>query len=185
MEEKKSVEKVKPELEKVVDFFERELAKIRVGMAHPAMVEDIPVDFLGEKLTLKELGTIYSPSRRQIVIQPWDKSCLKPIEEAISRSSLGINPVVREDKVWLSIPVLSGEQREELLRVLSDKKETVKRTIRRWRDQAWKEIQEGFKAGDISEDDKYREKKELEKLIEDYSEKLDNLEERKKNEIES
>lgn len=181
--EKEPIEKIKPELEKVIDFFKKELAKIRVGRATPSLVEDISVDFLGEKLTIKELGTIFCPNRRQITIQPWDQSCLEVIEKAISRSSLKLNPIVEKDKIRLHLPPLSEEYRQELLKVLTERKEIVKRTIRRWRDEAWKEIQENFKEGEISEDGKYRKKKELQELIDEYSEKIDDLEEKKKKEI--
>lgn len=183
MEEKEPIEKIKPELEKVMDFFKRELAKIRVGRALPSLVEDIPVDFLGEKLKIKELGTIFCPNRNQIVIQPWDKSCLEAIQGAILSSSLGVSPIVEKDKIRLSLPPLSLQQRKDLLKVSTEKKEVAKRTIRRWRDEAWKEIQENFREGEVSEDEKYRKKKELQELIDEYNEKLDDSEERKKKEI--
>lgn len=183
MEEKEAIEKIKPELEKVMDFFKRELAKIRVGRALPLLVEDIPVDFLGERLTIKELGTIFCPNRTQIVIQPWDKSCLEAIQGAILRSSLGMSCIVEKDKIRLSLPPMSLQQRKDLLKVLTEKKEVARKTMRRWRDEAWKEIQENFRKGEVSEDEKYRKKKDLEELIDEYNKNLDDLEEKKKKEI--
>lgn len=184
MDQKEIIKKIKPELEKVLGFWERELLKIQTGRASVSLVEDIMVDCFGQKLPLKQLGSISCPSPREIVIQPWDKSYLEEIERAISRSSLGLNPVVSQDVVRLSLPLLSEEYRKDLIRTLSDKQEEVKRTIRRWREEAWREIQQKEREGEIREDDKYRAKDELQEMIDEYNGKIEELAERKKKEME-
>ena len=96
---KEIIQKIKPELEKVVSFLEKELAKIRTGRASPSLVEDIIVDCFGKKFPLKQLAAVSSPEPRQLVIQPWDKSYIESIEKALSDSTLGTAPIVDKDLI--------------------------------------------------------------------------------------
>lgn len=183
MEYKEIIEKIRPELEKVIRFLEGELAKIRTGRASPALVEDIKVDCFGQKLPLKQLAAISCPEPKQILIQPWDKSYIEGIEKALSQSSIGASPIVDKEVIRINLPALTEEFRKNLLRVIAEKQEEVRKTIRRWREEAWKEIQEGFKEGKIREDDKFRAKDELQELIDEYNKKIEDLGEKKKREI--
>ena len=183
MEYKEIIEKIKPELEKVIRFLEGELAKIRTGRASPTLVEDIPVDCFGQRLPLKQLAAISCPEPKQILIQPWDKSYIEGIEKALSQSSIGASPIVDKEAIRINLPALTEEFRKNLLRVIAEKQEEARKTIRRWREEAWKEIQEGFKEGKIREDDKFRAKDELQELIDEYNKKIEDLEEKKKREI--
>jgi len=180
---KEIIEKTKPEMEKVISFLERELAKIRTGRASVSLIEDIVVECFNQKFPLKQLAAISSPSPKQIVIQPWDKSYIEPIEKAISQSSLGAGPIVDKDLIRISLPPLSEEYRSNLLRVLSEKQEEARKTIRHWRGEAWEEVQEKTKDGDIREDDKFRAKDELQDLVDEYNKKIEEMGERKKKEI--
>jgi len=134
---------------------------------------------------LKQLAAISTPELRQILIQPWDKSYLKPIQEALSQSTIGTSPIVDKDLVRLSLPPLTEEYRKNLLKILSEKMEEARKTIRRWREEAWGEIQEKTKEGEIREDDKFRAKDELQDLVDEYSQKIEEIGERKKKEISS
>ncbi len=183
MEYKEIIDKIKPEMEKVIGFLERELQKIRTSRATPSLVEDIMVGCFGQKLPLKQVGTITLSGPRQIIIQPWDKSYLEAIEKAISQSNLGAGVFVEGGAVRLSLPSLSGEYRQNLLKVLSEKMEEGRKTIRRWREEAWKEVQEKERAGEIREDDKFRAKDELQDLIDEHNKKIEELGENKKREI--
>lgn len=183
MSHKEIINKIKPEMDKAVVFLERELTKIRTGRASVSLVEDLIVECFGQKFPLKQLAAISSPEPKQIVIQPWDKSYVESIEKAISGSSLGVSGIVDKDVIRVNLPPLSDEYRKTLSRVLSEKQEETRKTIRHWRGEAWEEIQEKTKAGEIREDDKFRAKDELQKLIDDYSKKIDEMGERKKKEI--
>ncbi|MCK4781935.1 ribosome recycling factor [Candidatus Parcubacteria bacterium] len=184
MDYKEIIKKTEPEMDKVIQFFENELKKIRTGQASPSLVEDITVDYMGTKLPLKQMGAISSSGPRNLVIQPWDKSSLEMIEKAIFQAGLGLSPIVDKDVIRISTPTLTEEHRESLLRVLAEKTEDAKQTIRHWREQAWKEVQDGFKAGEVREDDKFRGKDELQKLVDKYNEKIEEIRERKNKEIE-
>lgn len=180
---KQILEKIKPELEKAVEFFRHELAKIRTGQASPALVEDILVDIQGQLLPLKQLAGISSPERRQILIQPWDPANIGPMEKALLKESLGVSPVVEGKSLRIILPTLTQEYRETLLHILAEKSEQTKQTLRKWRDEAWGEIQEDARAGDIREDDKFKGKEDLQKLIDEHTKKVDELVEKKKVEI--
>jgi len=177
------INKIRPELDKVITFLDRELAKIRTGRASPSLVEDVIVECFGQNFPLKQLAAISIPEPKQILIQPWDKSYIGGIISTLEKTGIGANPIVDKDVIRINLPPLSGEYRKELLRFLSQKQEDARKTIRRWREEAWDEIQEGQRSGKIREDDKFRGKDELQKLVDEYNEKIENLGEKKKKEI--
>ncbi|RLC34239.1 MAG: ribosome recycling factor [Candidatus Nealsonbacteria bacterium] len=185
MEYKEIIEKIRPELEKVIRFLEGELQKIRTGRASPALVENIIVDCFGQKLPLKQLAAISCPEPKQILIQPWDKSYIEGIEKALQGAGVGASPIVDKEVIRVTLPDLTEEFRKDLLRILSEKSEAAKQTLRRWREEAWREIQDQFKEGNIREDDKFRAKDELQDLIDEYNEKIEALAEKKRKEITS
>jgi len=182
---KELIKKIRPELDKVISFLEREVSKIRTGRASASLVEDIMVDCFGQKMALKQLAAISSPEPKQIVIQPWDKSYFDSIQKALANSSLGANPIVDKDVIRITLPPMSEEYRKSLLRMLSEKQEEARKTLRRWRGEVWEEVQEKAKQGEIREDDKFRAKDELQDLLDEYGEKIESIGERKKKEIES
>jgi len=180
---KEFIDKAKPEFDKAFKFFEQEVAKIRTSRASPALVEDIEVNAFNQKFPLKQLGSISTPSTNQIVIQPWDTSYIEPIEKAISQAGLGMSAVVDKNLIRLNLPTLTEEYRQQLSRVLSEKAEQAKQTMRRAREDCWNKIQDAQKAKQITEDDKFRGKDELQKVVDDFNEKIKNLVDKKKNEI--
>jgi ribosome recycling factor len=183
MSYKEFIDKAKPEFEKAFKFLEGEVAKIRTSRASPALVEDIEVNAFGSKFALKQLGAISTPQTNQIVIQPWDSSYIEPIEKAISQSGLGMSAAVDKNVIRLNLPSLTEEYRQQLAKALNEKAEQTRQTIRRQREDAWNKIQAAQKEKQISEDDKFRGKDELQKVIDEYNEKIKNLVEKKKNEL--
>ncbi len=177
------INKIRPECDKVMAFLEGELGKIRTGRANPSLVEDVVCDCFGQKFPLKQLAAISVPEPKQILIQPWDKSYIEGIVKSLENTGAGANPIVDKDIIRINLPPLNEEYRKELLRLLSQKQEDARKTIRRWREEAWAEIQEGQRAGKIREDDKFRGKDELQKLVDEYNEKIDGLGEKKKKEV--
>lgn len=177
------INKTKPEFEKAISFLGNEMMKIRTGRASTALVDDIVVDYLGSKYPLKQLASISIPEPRMLVIHPWDKSYLEPIQSAVVNSNIGANPIADKDVLRIILPPMSDEYRKNLTHVISEKTEEVKRTIRHYREEAWKQIQEGTKAGTIREDDKFRAKDELQKVVDEFNKKADDMAEKKKKEI--
>ena len=180
---KEFIDKIKPEFEKAYKFLEQEIAKIRTSRASPALVEDIEVNAFGSKFSIKQLAAISATQTNQIIIQPWDTSYIEPIEKAISQSGLGMSAGVDKNIIRMTLPTLTEEYRAQLGKILNEKSEQARQTIRRQREHAWNAIQDAFKEKKISEDDKFRGKDELQKVIDEYNEKIKNLIEKKKNEI--
>ncbi len=183
MEYKQIIDKIRPELEKTIKFLEGEMAKIRTGRATSSLVEDIQVECFGQKMPLKQLGAIFTPGPRQIVIQPWDKSYIESIEKAVAQSNIGSFPVVDKEVLRINLPDLTEEFRQNLKKILSEKKEEAKKTVRRWREEAWKEVQEKERSGEIREDDKFKAKDELQELVDEYNGKIEEMGEKKQKEI--
>lgn len=177
------IEKLKPKLQSIVEDFRNEIQKIRAGRLTGALIENIKADCFGQKLSLLQLGTLSNLSPREICLQLWDKSYLEEVVRAIEKENLGLSLRVEENKIYLSLPPLSEETRKNLIQLLNQEKEKTFQEIRRVRDRAWKEIQEGFQKGEISEDDKYRGKDKLDEQVREYREKIEELVENKEREI--
>lgn len=180
---KEFIDESKPEFEKALKFFEGELAKIRTSRVSPSLIEDIEVDAFGSRFTVKQLGAISTPQVNQIVIQPWDDSYIEPIEKAISQSGLGMSTIVDKNIIRLNLPSLTEEYRQILTKILNEKSEQTRQVIRRQREDVWNKIQTAQREKEISEDDKFHGKDELQKIVDGYNEKVKNLVAKKKNEL--
>ncbi len=181
----KIIEKIEPEMEKVIKFLEKEMAKLRTSRVSPSLVEDIVADCFGQKFPLKQLAAISVTGPREIVIQPWDKSYLEPIEKSIAQSTIVASPTIEKEVIRLTFPPLTEEYKKNLLKFISEKQEDARKTIRHWRENAWREIQDKQRAGEISEDNKYRAKDDLQDLVDKYNKKIEEIGENKRKEIES
>ena len=180
---KEVIDKLKPHFDRTIDYLKSELAGLQVGRATPSLIEDLEVECYNQRMPLKQLAAIQTPEPRSILIRPWDKSILKDIEKAINQSKLGFSPVVEEEFIRLKIPPLSEERRRELVKILQEKLEECRISIRRQREEVWKEIQDLEHQGKISEDDKFRTKDELQKLIDEYNKKIKEIGDKKEEEI--
>jgi len=176
------IDNLKPELEKAIGHLKNELMKIKTSRATPAMVEDVEIDCYNQKLPLKQLASINVPQARMIVIQPWDESILSDIEKGLRKNS-GFSPIVDGKLIRVNIPSLNEEQRKEYVKIIADKSEEARISVRLHRESVWKEIQEMEKKGEIREDDKFRAKDELQKMIDDFNKKIDDLKKSKESEV--
>lgn len=180
---KNAVDRKKEEFEKSIEHFVVEIGQIRTGRANSALVENVMVDYYGTKTPLKQIASINVPESRLLVIQPWDKDGLVNIEAAIRDSDLGFNPNNDGQVIRINIPALTEERRKELVKVLNQRSEDARISIRNLREEAWKEIQEMEKEGKISEDEKFLGKDYLQKIVDEYNKKVDEIKEKKEGEI--
>lgn len=183
MSYKEFVDAVRPEFEKAFKFLEGEIAKIRTSRASPALIEDIEINYLNQKYSLKQLAAISSYQPNQLLIQPWDASYIESIEKAISQSGLGMSTAVDKNLIRLTMPLLTEEYRNSLAKILSEKSEQARETMRRRRDDAWGKIQQAQREKKLTQDDKFKGKDELQKLIDEYGKKIKSLIEKKQKEI--
>lgn len=181
---KEIIEKIKPEFDKTVVFLERELQVVRTGRASPALVENVVVDCFGQVFPLKQLAAISVPEPKQILIEPWDKSYFDGIIAALKKTGIGANPIADQDNIRINLPPLTEEYRKSLIHLISEKQEDARRVMRKWRDEAWSQVQAQQREGKIREDDKFRAKEDLQEQIDEYNERIEAIGERKRKEIE-
>lgn len=170
-------------LKKTVEATSREFLTIRTGRAHSSLVEGVMVECYGTTMPIKQLATISTPEPRLIVIQPWDRSVLQDIEKAILKSELGITPTNDGKIIRISIPPLTQERREELKKVIKKISDDGKVSLRTARRVANEDIEKLERDKVITEDEKFKYKDEIQKLIDRYSEEIDNLLSAKEKEI--
>ncbi|MEK9174452.1 MAG: ribosome-recycling factor [Patescibacteria group bacterium] len=168
----------KSKLKEVAGFLAAELSKIRSNRATPALVEDILVDYFGNKTPLKGMASISSLDARTLVIEPWDKSAIEPIAKALSQAATGAQPIVDGKSVRISLPQLTEERRRELIKLVLQKMEEAKIRARRSRDDAVKSAQQ-----EKSEDIKFRKKDEIEKAMKENNQVLEDLKSKKEKEL--
>lgn len=181
--DQKIIEEKSNNLEDAVTHFKEEIGKIRTGRASTALVENLMVDYYGSKAPVKQIASINVPEPRLITIQPWDRDSLVAIEAAIRESDLGLNPNNDGQVIRLNLPPLTEERRKDLVKVLNKVTEESRISIRNIREEFWKKIQKEEAEGKISEDDKFREKDNLQKTIDEYNEKVEEIRKKKEEEI--
>lgn len=177
------IDNLKKELDRVLDFLKNELAQIRSGRANPALVENVKIDAYGTKMSLKEVASIMVPDPRTLLIQVWDKSVVSSVVKGIEESHLGLVPNVEGQNIKLVMPPLVEERKRELTRFLHNKLERARIKIRRGRDEIWHKVQNLEKEKKISEDDKFRAKDDLQKLVDGYNKKVREMGDSKEKEL--
>lgn len=177
------VDEKKNDCEGAIDHFAKELNTIRTGRANPALVEGIFVDYYGTKTPLKQMASISVPEPRALLVQPWAGDALAAIEQAIRTSDLGLNPSNDGAVIRIILPALTEERRKDLVKVLNQKAEEAKVSVRAVREDAWGTLQERARNGSISEDDKFRGKDYLQKIVDEYNKKIEEMREKKEREI--
>jgi len=170
-------------MEKAVNHLRDELRTIRTGRASPALVDTIRVNYYGTPTPLNQLAVISTPDPQQILIRPFDTNACKDIASAIQQSELGLTPQTDGKVVRLSIPPMSGEQRQKLVQRVKKLCEDAKVAIRNVRRDANKRLEQEVKNKTISEDDGERGKKKVQNLTDDYEGKAQELADKKIQEI--
>ena len=148
------LKKYEDKMNKTLDVLEDEFGAIRAGRANPHVLDKIKVDYYGTPTPLQQVGNISVPEARMIVIQPWEKSLIKPIEKAILTSELGINPNNDGNAIRLIFPELTEDRRKELAKDVKKKGEAAKvavRNIRRDANDAYKKLKKEKPAADKAE----------------------------------
>jgi len=167
----------------VFEFLKLDLASLRTGRATPALVENISVEAYGSRTGIIGLASISVPDARTIVIEPWDKSLLKEIEKGIAEAKLGLNPVVQGKLIRVSLPALTEEGRRDLIKVMNEKLEQARISIRGVREKARADVMKAEKDGEITEDEKYRTLEQLDKTVAAQNEKVKKMGEDKEKEV--
>jgi len=166
-----------------VRIFREDLASIRTGHATPALVEHIKVEYVGVPTPLNQLAGISAPEAGLLVIQPWDKSSIGSIEKAILKSELGLNPANDGNIIRISIPPLSEERRQELIKVVHRRVEERKVTVRNLRHEAMNELKKLEQDKEISQDEHRRAQDQLQKLTDRFISDIEQIGKDKEEEL--
>ncbi len=173
----------KKDFDAVLDFLKQDISGLRTGRASTAMVEDISIEAYGSRQPLKNCASIVVADAKTLNIEPWDKSILASLEKGIRDSSLGINPVNDGRLLRLILPDLTTERRKELAKVLGQKLEQARISIRKVREEIKQTIVAAEKEKKIAEDDKYGLQEELDKMVKEYNAKIEEIGKNKEEEI--
>ena len=166
-----------------VQALEDDLAGIRTGRATPALVERLPVEYYGVPTPLQQLATFSVPEPRQILIKPFDASSIKDIERAILASDLGLTPSNDGKVIRLTLPPLTQERRQDLVKVVGQRVEEGRIAVRNIRRDTIKDMREFEEEKLISEDDLKRGEEDIQKLTDKYIETMNEVGENKEEEI--
>ncbi len=150
-----------------------EFQGVRTGKASSALVENIMVEVYGAQMRIRELAGITTPEPRMLSIQPWDANSLHPIEKAILKSNLGLTPSIQGRAIRLFFPELSEERRQEFVKIVRKMAEDGRVAIRHVRRDAMEQLKKHAHDSGVTEDDVKHAEKELQKLTDDYTAKID------------
>jgi ribosome recycling factor len=168
---------------KAIQALEAKLRTIRTGRASPTLVEQVMVDYYGTPTPLQQLAVISAPEPQLLTIRPYDPGSLGDVERGILKSELGLTPSNDGKLIRLPIPRLTEERRQELAKMVRQRVEEGKIALRNIRREALDDLRDFEKEKLVSEDEFYTAKDDLQKLTDEYSEKMDEISERKQREI--
>jgi ribosome recycling factor len=177
------LDSAKDRMSKAEEALKRELATIRTGRANPGLVDHIRVDYYGAPTPLNQLATVSAPEARLLTIQPWDRKSLGPIEKAIQKSDLGLNPTNDGALIRLVIPQLSEQRRKELTKLVQKRVEESRVAARNIRRDGQDELKKAERSKEISEDEHRRAAERLQKLTDQTIGNLERLGQQKESEL--
>lgn len=176
---------LKTSLEETRGWLSKEYQGLRTGRATPTLLDIIQVEAYGSRTPLKQVASVSTEDARTLRVSPFDASLTKDVERAIAAADLGVGTSVADTSIRITFPELTSERREEIIKVAKHKLEEARKTVRSHRDEVWSDIQKKEKDGEISEDDKFRLKDELQKQVDDANNKLELVFDKKEQEISS
>ena len=171
------------DMKKAIEAALREFTSVRTGRATPSLVEGLHIDYYGTPTLLKQLASISTHDAHLLVIQPWDPTIIPAVEKAILKSNLGITPSCDGKLVRLPIPPLSRERRDELVKLIRRMAEECRISLRTIRHQAKEMIEKLEKDKAIPEDEKFKGFQDLQKLIDKYNARLEDILKNREKEI--
>ncbi len=174
---------LKTGIKSVEEWLKAEFSGIRTGRATPAILDSVMVEAYGSLMPINQVGSISVEDARMMRVTPWDMSLAKPVEKAIMLADLGLSLAVDEKGVRVSFPDLTSDRRASLIKLAKQKLEDARITLRGEREKTIKDIERREKEGEISEDEKFRLKTELQKYIDEAGNALEGLFAKKEKEI--
>ncbi|HEX5725650.1 MAG TPA: ribosome recycling factor [Longimicrobiaceae bacterium] len=178
-----SLKKARERMEAAIESVRREFSSVRTGKASPALLDTVRVEAYGSRVPLNQVASVSAPEARMLTVQPWDRSLMGPIERALRESDLGLNPANDGTVIRIPIPALTEERRREYVRLLHKLAEEGRVAVRQARKDANDEIKHRQKDEGLSEDDARREQQEVQKLTDQFIERVEQLLKHKEAEV--
>ena len=175
-------EMTRERMDKAIEHLDNELVRIRAGKANVHILDGIMVEYYGTPTPLNQVSNISTPDAKNILIQPWEKNMIDPIEKAIQNSNVGITPVNNGEVIRLTIPQLTEDRRRNLVKQVRNEGENARVSIRNSRRDANDELKKMQKEG-LSEDETKIAEDNIQKLTDEYIEKVDQVVEAKEEDI--
>ena len=169
------IELARKEMEKAVEAFKHELARVRTGRASTALIENLQVNYYGAKTPLRSLAGLAAPEARLLVITPYDKSSLHDIEKAIQTSDLGLNPMNDGKLIRIAIPELTEERRKELVKHVRKVAEEFRVGVRNHRRDANDMLKDLHKEKQVNDDDLRASETKIQQFTTEFTEKIDKV----------
>jgi ribosome recycling factor len=169
-------------MDKTIEHLDNELIRIRAGKANVHILDGIVVDYYGTSTPLNQVSNLSTPDAKTIMIQPWEKTMIDPIEKAVMNSNVGITPVNNGEVIRLMIPQLTEERRRDLVKQVKNEGENARVSIRNSRRDANDEFKQMQKDG-LSEDEAKTAEEKIQKMTDEYTEKVDQIVEAKEEDI--
>jgi len=160
-------------MQKCVQVFQADLKKLRTGRAHPSLVEHLKVDYYGADVPLQQVANISIEDARTLVISPWEKTMVGPIEKAIHKSELGLTPMTAGTVIRVPLPPLTEERRRDISKVVRQDAENARVSIRNVRRDVLTDIKELLKEKEISQDDERKAQDDIQKLTDRFIGEVD------------
>ena len=176
-------QKLSTNMEQAVDHLKRDLAGLRTGRASVALLDGVRVDYYGTMTPLKQVANISTPEARLITIQPWEPQLIKEIEKALANSGLGVTPSNDGKMIRVPLPPLTEERRKELTKICKKHGEDTKVQIRGFRRDANEELKKLQKDAKLTEDELRKSETDIQKLPDQYVQKIDDAIKKKEQEI--
>ncbi len=173
----------KTELKKAGDFLGKEYSQLNIGRASPMVLDGVSVESYGLRVPLKNTASISIEDPKTLRIAPWDKNQIKDIEKAIVSANLGLSVTADDLGIRVIFPQLTTETRQNLVKVLKGKLEEQRIIVRREREHIWKDVENRERDGKLTEDEKFRAKEELQKIIDEVNRNLETSFEKKQREV--
>jgi len=183
MELDEIIEKTKEQMNKSLEYYKQQLAKVRTGRANASILDNVKVEYYGTPTPITQIATINVPDAKTIIIQPWDPSIINAIEKAIKQSDLGFNPVNDGRILRIPVPPLTEERRKEIVKFCKKLTEDAKIAIRNIRRDQIEVIRKAEKEKQLTEDDKELGEEKIQKVTDEFIKKIDDLFAAKEKEI--
>ncbi len=180
---KEIYKKTEEDFQKTINWFKREIGGLRGSRLSIEFFDSIKVSCYNTTMSLKEVATLSLLDAKTVSIEPWDKSLMPNIEKCLSSSGLEGNIKNDGKRILFSMPLVSQEEKEKIVRLLRQKTEQARESLRRVRDEYWKKIQEMERDDEITEDEKFQGKDKLQELINKAEEEIKDIEKNKEEEI--